>query len=741
MATLVLGTVGKVFGGPVGGLIGTFLGASIDRAIFGGPGKRGGTRVSDLAVQSSAYGEPIPRIYGRLRVAGNLIWSPGIHETASRSGGKHSGGSTNYTYSASFAVALSARPIAGIGRIWADGKLLRNADGSQVIPATVRLYHGGENQPADPLIVAAEGPAFAPAYRGLSYVVFENLALADFANRIPNLTFEVIADDGGTSAGTIIADLCAGAGVAIPSLTGSAVPLHGFVAGSAGSLRTQIEPLVMIGDLAFRASASGLALRSGADTAAVALADDQLGTTPANELAGVRGEDSRQAAGTLPDALSIGFYDPSRDYQLGSQRGTRRSPAVRVEMHDLPVALDAPAAKIIADRLIAAAVAARTTAEILLPWRHAGLQAGATVVANGVAWRIRRVLFEAMVVKLSVERVPANASGSATADAGRSMNFGDLPNGPTLFEVLDLPPLPGPLPATPRLWLAVGGSTAGWKRAIVEVSGDGGETYALVTEAFGPATIGTAQTVLGQGISDRWDHISTVDVSVPNTALWLESRTPAAVLGGANLAVIGDEILQFANVQALSPGRFRLSELLRGRRGTEAAIGTHAAGERFVLLDAGKLIPFDPPLDLLGTAMRFRAAGRDDPPVTGVARTLPLLGRALQPLAPVYLRTAVSGDGGMTVRWIRCSRSGFAWTDGIDAPLSEAREAWRVEVRLGSTVRRTADVATPAWSYDAAMRLADGLGGAAEVTIAVIQMSAEVGRGNASQITVTLPPL
>jgi len=44
----------------------------------------------------------------------------------------------------------------------------------------------------DDLIAAREGADNAPAYRGHAYVVFERLPLADFGNRIPQLSFEII---------------------------------------------------------------------------------------------------------------------------------------------------------------------------------------------------------------------------------------------------------------------------------------------------------------------------------------------------------------------------------------------------------------------------------------------------------------------------------------------------------------------------------------------------------------------
>ncbi len=55
----------------------------------------------------------------------------------------------------------------------------------------MRVHRGDETQAADPLIVAKEGADNAPAYRGLAYVVFERLPLAEFGNRVPQFSFEV----------------------------------------------------------------------------------------------------------------------------------------------------------------------------------------------------------------------------------------------------------------------------------------------------------------------------------------------------------------------------------------------------------------------------------------------------------------------------------------------------------------------------------------------------------------------
>lgn len=204
IALALVGTaVGTAFGQPaLGYAVGSLVGSLIDPVK--GPTVEG-PRLSDLNVQSSAEGIGIPLAFGSVRIAGNVIWSTPIQETRQEEevGGKGLGGGgsqVSYTYSVSFAVGLCEGTITGIRKIWADSKLLYDA-GSADAPTliasqerlkSIRIYTGTETQTADPTIQADKGVADTPAYRGLAYIVFEDLELADFANRIPNITVELI---------------------------------------------------------------------------------------------------------------------------------------------------------------------------------------------------------------------------------------------------------------------------------------------------------------------------------------------------------------------------------------------------------------------------------------------------------------------------------------------------------------------------------------------------------------------
>lgn len=725
MATLVLGTVGGLIGGPVGRAVGATLGLAVDRRFLAP--KRQGPRLADLTVQSSAYGEPLSRIYGTMRVAGAVIWSTGLKETARTSGGgKRLGGrTTTYSYSASFAVAISARPIRSVKRIWADGKLLRGSSGDWLMPATMRLHLGGEDQAVDPLIASAEGVSGAPAYRGLAYAMFEDLPLGDFANRVPNLTFEVEAD--AATVGAIVKDLCVQAGVTADAPT-VVETVAGLGVGRAASVRAVLGTIEAIAPLSARAAGAARLVFRSATGSAIELAERDLG----GEGVAIKAE-RRGGVDSLPSEVAVGFLDPGRDYQVGLQRARRAGGSVRNEGLDLPAAMTAGEAKRTAERLLATAWAKRATAEVRLPWRYLRPTPGdAVATPDGTTWRVARQTIEGARTILALERVgDAPRVALPPSDGGRAVVDTDAPHGDTTLAAFDLPPLFGEVPTGPRLWLAAAGAQAGWRRAELLASLDGGLTYDSIGVAGRGAVLGVVLTPLPPGPGDRWDRIGTVEVELLADEMWLESRAETSVLAGANLAAIGGEVVQFAQAEAIAARRFRLSGLLRGRRGSEAATGGHAAGEQFVLLDPDALVPFDPPAGVIGGTLLIKALspGQELGEVAAVA--VPVTGRALRPLSPVHLRAERLTGGAIRFSWVRRSRLGFDWLDGGDAPLGEERERYRVTVQPDGGAARQVEVAEGGWTYDPVAQAADG-GDAAAGIWQVVQIGGLTGPGDAA---------
>lgn len=203
MATIILGAAGAALGGSMGGgvlglssvLIGRAMGATlggvVDQSVLGAgnePVEAG--RLDRFRVTGAGEGGAVAQVFGRMRVGGQVIWSSKFREHVSTTGGGKGAPAqpevSQYSYSVSLALTLCEGRISRVGRIWADGQEIARDS------IDYRVYRGGEAQLPDPAIEAAEGAGNVPAYRGIAYVVIENLDLGRFGNRVPQFNFELI---------------------------------------------------------------------------------------------------------------------------------------------------------------------------------------------------------------------------------------------------------------------------------------------------------------------------------------------------------------------------------------------------------------------------------------------------------------------------------------------------------------------------------------------------------------------
>jgi hypothetical protein len=703
MATLVLTTVGTIIAGPVGGAVGAVLGQAIDQRIFA-PKARHGPRLGDLAVQTSSYGSQLPKLFGTMRVAGTVIWATDLIETRTSSGGGKGRPKTiGYSYAANFAVALSSRPVGAVRRIWADGKLLRGAGGDfKTGVGAFRLYGGGEDQPVDPLIASAEGIGLCPAYRGIAYAVFEELQLEDYGNRIPSLTFEVEADPSAPSIGGIAYDLSGGA------ITDGGTPSVTGYAATGDGVRSAVEAIAEIVPLTLVDTGEALSLRAPAGAQATVLRAD-CSAPP---------EITRRAAGSVAGEVALGFYDPARDHQAGLQRAFRDGPTGRADSRSLAVAIGAEQAKGFAEKRLGWLWAARSTAKLRLGWRGIPLRPGSIAALEGEPgfWLVERWLLGPMSVELELARLPHADGTLPGASSGRAVGEPDQLHGPTLLRLFDLP-LPG---EGERPWLAAvaAGTSPGWRRALLTASFDGGASWQDLGPTAAAAAIGTSVNAPAAASAALFDEAGILEVDLLHAEMNLEGRGDSALSGGANLAVLGSELIQFGGAERIGERRFRLSRLLRGRRGTEWAAAGHMQGETFALLNEVSVLPLPVPTASKDAEALVAAVGIGDPS-GGVQVSCTVSAESLRPPSPVHLDARRLAGGDIVVAWVRRSRLGWTWTSGSDTPVGEEEELYQVKLASGPASRTIAS-AEPYLLYTAAEQAADGLQG--PLAIAVVQV-------------------
>lgn len=276
--------------------------------------------------------------------------------------------------------------------------------------------------------------------------------------------------------------------------------------------------------------------------------------------------------------------------------------------------------------------------------------------------------------------------------------------------------------------LITGGAFRG--ASLLRSSDDAGfEAVASVQDA---TPMGTLLEDVGLGPTTIFDWGNEIIVEMQYGEL--ESRSMEDVLNGANAAAIGSdgrwEILQFMSAELLYGTTYRLTGLLRGRRGTEYNVGRSGIGDRFVLLTAGTIARVPLSNDLVNQSIYYRTTVVGRPATTAESVTFTGRGSALRPFSPVHIEGEQQGND-WVFSWVRRDRLA---TD-IDVPMSEETEDYEVDIMRNGEVTRTISVASQTATYTEAQQMADFGAVQSEVTIRVYQISAAVGRSYPAEAT------
>ena len=582
-----------------------------------------------------------------------------------------------------------------------------------------------------------------------SYDAVSNCLLTYLGGTGPVLLCFDVCSPEGIILGDIVADVCerAGLGLADFDVSDLTQTVHGYGVMRSMSGRNMIEPLRPVG--AFDAVESdGLIkfpVRGGA--IAVTLDVDNLSAHAPGGQAPPAVETVQAQDVELPLQVRVRYIAPSRDYEPGEQLSPTRftTEAENVVDLDVPVALDDTQAAQIAEIVWADAWAARWTHKLSVDSQHLALDPTDVIgiPIEGRVYRARIVSIDdegGMIRRIDAVRDDDGAYVSqAVADAPRIPPASLVIYSQTTLVLMDLPPLRDQ-DNDAGFYAAAGRSTAGytWTGAVVHRSIDGGTTWSAVASVASEAYIGTLIADVPAGITTVWDLENEIIVNLSSGAL--ESRLEDAVIGGANAAAIGAhgrwEIIQFLNVEAISDTQYRLTGLLRGRRGTEHNVGLTVSGDQFVLISGPGIFRVPMQTTEIGQERQYRAATLGTIASSAEVQAFTGAGEALMPFSPVHITGARDGSSNLTIAWVRRGRLGEELPDGADIPLSEATESYEVDVMDGVTVARTLTATVQSVAYSAAQQTTDFGAPQSSVVARVYQLSATVGRGTAGEATV-----
>src|SRR5690554_5367368 len=249
--------------------------------------------------------------------------------------------------------------------------------------------------------------------------------------------------------------------------------------------------------------------------------------------------------------------------------------------------------------------------------------------------------------------------------------------GPTIIEFLDIPILRDTHDQL-GFYLAVSGILPAWPGAYVELSLDGGQNYIDGQTTRTGSVIGELVTPLGDHPHEFPDTVNRCEIKIKTPNELLTSTDLAGMLNRRNRAIIGDEIVNFADVDEVTPGVWDVGHWLRGRLGTDAV--AHSIGERFVLLDTAMFIPAE--LSWLGRDLTFRATTLGRPVDEATIITVPFTGASQTERRPAYLSARRDGADAV-ISWQGVGRLGA----GANVAMGAYFQGYRVTLTDGITTQ------------------------------------------------------
>lgn len=546
----------------------------------------------------------------------------------------------------------------------------------------------------------------------------------------------------------IVSDICKEAGLTDADIDVSEVTgifVIGYIRSNVMSARDAISPLAQGCFFDGIESNGKITTRRRGQSIVKTLTRDDLGAyvTNGDDQPPTRMQSVDSQDVDLPRSIRVHYLAQSRDYDPSEQDSPLRVDTSAVNDVDLqlPIVLSDDQAKQIAEKIWASSWAERTGyATTLDQAPHLDLEAADCIAApiDGEVVRLR--------ITSVTDSIPATrAIQLVVDDAASFVSYAVASQVPVNNQQLSIvTPAAALLMDLPLLrdqdndagfYTALYGLLPDvFKAASLYRSVDGGGNFQRLISSNSSAVTGTVVNAVLRGPTTIIDHGNKILVELYDTQDTLDSITYDTLLGGGNAIAIGEddrwEIVQFQTATHVVDNLYELSDLLRGRRGTEWAVGTSQPGDSFVVLSGIVRTQLD--ISQLNRSFVYKPVGAGSTLDSTQSINFTGEGVALVPFSPAYItatRDQISGD--WVFSWLRRGRIGQTLQSGKDVALSEFDEDYEVDVinPADGTIARTLSISQPTATYTGVAQITD-LGSFKEtLRVAVYQISDSVGRG------------
>lgn len=544
---------------------------------------------------------------------------------------------------------------------------------------------------------------------------------------------------------TVVDDLMERAGIEASRRDNSDLieRVKGYVARRGNTLDDALQPLQVAYTFDVFESEYQIKSKARGDASVLTLTDDDLGARENNqELEDILVRERQQEV-DLPRAVYVKYASDIRNYDTGEQYDSRQTvESEHIVDVQLPIVLTDDDALNLAKKLLYAAWQNRTNNIFKLSFKHLALEPADVITLSltnlTVQCRINRLSagFPGILEIEAEDEQSAIYTQTGTAATPEEDTSSVLYSGKANTTFLDIQLLRD-IDQGPGYYVAVNGFFNSFPGAVLFKSFDDGDTFNELAPLVNEAGYGTVSTALPAGSTDIPDTVNTLTVFM-RTNTTLSTVTDLQFFAGVNAGVLGRgdrwEIIKWRDANLIATSTYELTYLARGYRGTEHNVGNHIANEIFIPLSVNTINRIQEDVSNIGNAFVYKSVPLDSVIARSRAITFTYNGVGLKPYSPVHVSATRNGSEDAIYTWIRRTRIGGEWREGVNAELSETTEAYEIDIldALGGNVLRTiTGLTSPTATYTAAQQTTDFGSPQALGTIptAIYQISSVVGRG------------
>lgn len=466
------------------------------------------------------------------------------------------------------------------------------------------ITRGTRTQTPIPFLAALHG-GFVPAYHDCVLFAVNRLLLKPWQESVPTVTAKIYNETTG------LYEIC----TAHLIRGGCDAELLDLSAMN-GALVTECEAAIQLNSEAPRQLVDSLAAFAFCDVCetdgkitAADRAHPEITSIAYEELAAVsvdgEGQDTpalkiqMRAALDVPNLLRVRFYDSGVDGQVNEVTAHRQVGSFQNEQTlDMPIVAGQEAMQKFAQMALDEFHAGKNALEISLPPGRIKLSSGDVLDVtdqngNAQSWRIGEQALGApgvIVCQLSSwngDVYDQPHAPLATTRTPSVVPFYDVPDF-ALFDTVALDDESVAASGLVLIWAASAPGNQSWS----EVELSFGEAANVIASLTGKrAVLGTIGDDLEIGSRFVFDDDASVRVTLTDSRQTLQSVTRSQARKGYNEALINGHLIRFTTVTYISPGIYDLSGILFGLRGTEAI--PMPSGSKFLLLrdSSGNIAP------------------------------------------------------------------------------------------------------------------------------------------------------